>query len=157
LVGGGSFDHYGNGVIMRQKGQGRRQFDGKDIKIVIQKLEQVWGIGGSDAEAAFYADISKAALSDYLKKHPTLTERKADLKNKPILKARQEVVRGLDGNPEFSLKYLERKLPAEFAISTKIDLKGKIDGEQTVEHFIEPKALRAIGLALLRAETEHSK
>jgi hypothetical protein len=108
------------------KNAGRKIFDGKDKAITIQKLEQVWGIGGSDKEASFYADISPAALSDFLKKNPDITERKEALKNKPILKARQEVVKGLDNNPEFSLKYLERKLQDEFAIKQKIEHSGEM-------------------------------
>jgi hypothetical protein len=113
---------------------GRPLFGGKDPKIVLQKLEQVWGIGGSDAEAAFFADISPAALSDYLKKHPKISERKAALKNRPILKARQEVVKGLEDNPEFALKYLERKLPGEFS------LKNTIINQQTISKGQEWKS-----------------
>ena len=110
-----------------KKKAGRKIFDGKDPKIVIAKLEQGWGIGGTDREASFFADISPAALSDYLKKHPKITERKEALLNQPILKARQEVVKGLEGNPEFSLKYLERKLSKEFAPSQRIGLVGDED------------------------------
>lgn len=107
-----------------KKKVGRPLFDGKPEKDVIQKLEMVWSIGGSDKEASFFADISPAALSDYLKKHPEISERKNALLQKPILKARQEVIKGLDNNPEFALKYLERKLPDEFSIRTKTTISG---------------------------------
>lgn len=104
---------------------GRKLFDGKNTEIVLQKLEQVFSIGGTDEEACFYADISPSALYEYQKKHPEFLERKRALKQKPILKARQEVVRGLEGNPEFALKYLERKLPDEFRIRQKIQHEGE--------------------------------
>lgn len=120
-------------------GKGRKIFDGKGEAFILQKLEQVWGIGGSDAEAAFYAEISPAALSDYLKKHPAITERKEALKNKPILKARQEVVKGLENNPEFSLKYLERKISKEFALRTKHELTGEGGEELSININLKEK------------------
>lgn len=107
-----------------KKKTGRKLFDGKNVKIVIQKCEEVWSIGGSDAEAAFYADISTAALSDYLKKHSDVSERKDRLKEKTILKARREVVIGLNKNPDFSMKYLERKKSAEFGSKYTLNIKG---------------------------------
>lgn len=97
---------------------GRKLFDGKNEKDVIQKLESVWALGGTDAEAAFYADISKAALSEYLTKHPDISERKEALKNNPILLARKSVIDGIKIDPDLALKYLERKCKDEF--STKV-------------------------------------
>lgn len=97
---------------------GRKLFDGKNEKDVIRKLENVWGLGGTDAEAAFYADISKAALSEYLTKHPDISERKEALKNNPILLARKSVIDGIKIDPDLALKYLERKCKDEF--STKV-------------------------------------
>lgn len=108
---------------MPAKKTGRKLFNGKDEKTVVQKLEQVWTFGGSDKEAAFYAEISPAALSDYLKKNPLISERKEALKNKPILKAREELIKGLKDNPELALKYLERKLPDEFALKNILEHK----------------------------------
>jgi len=103
---------------------GRKWFDGKDEDKVIANLMQVWGIGGSDAEAAFYADITTCSLSRYLTAHPEISQRKTSLLNKPILKARQEVVKGLDARPEFSLKYLEKKRSDEFSSKYVLDIKG---------------------------------
>ena len=81
---------------------------------VIRKLEEVFAIGGSDLEACFYADISKTALYEYQKDHPEFTERKEALKEKPILKARQTIVKALD-DPQHAEWYLERKRKKEFA------------------------------------------
>jgi len=118
---------------MRKKGVGRKQFDGRSQSEVVQKLEQVWGIGGSDAEAAFFADISKAALSDFLKKNPRIAERKEALKENPILLARQVLLKGISGdkekgmlpNPELALKFLERKLKKEFSLRREFEHSGK--------------------------------
>lgn len=81
---------------------------------VVKKLEEVFAIGGSDEEACFYADISRQTLYDYQKIHPEFVDRKEALKEKPVLKARQTLVKSLD-TPDMALKYLERKKPKEFS------------------------------------------
>jgi hypothetical protein len=100
---------------------GRRLFDGKDEKIVIQKLEQAWARDLSDKSASAYADISAAALCDYLKKHPKLSERRSRLKEHPVLAATETVIRAIKIDPEMAFKYLERKRPDEFAPRSKIE------------------------------------
>lgn len=85
----------------------------------IRKLEEVFAIGGTDEEACFYAGICKDALYDYQNKHPEFTERKEALKERPILKARQTIVKALD-DPEQAKWYLERKKKKEFAQRTEL-------------------------------------
>lgn len=82
--------------------------------IIIAKLEEVFAIGGSDKEACFYADISPATLYNYQNENPLFIERKEALKMRPILKARQTVVKSLD-DPDRAFRYLERKVKSEFA------------------------------------------
>jgi hypothetical protein len=107
---------------------GRKQFDGKDYKITIQKLETAWALGCSDAEAAYFAGISKAALSDFLKRNPKISERKEMLLEKPVLNARNTLHKAInEGNAELAFKYLERKRPDEFAIKQKLELSGELD------------------------------
>jgi len=104
----------------RKSNAGRKWFDGKNEKEVIAKLEEVWEIGGSDAEAALHADISTFSLSRYLQAYPKISLRKEALKEKPTLTARREVVKGLQSDPEFSLKYLERKKKNEFSLRSEL-------------------------------------
>lgn len=104
---------------------GRKLFDGKDFNIVIAKLEQVWSVGGSDKEASFYANIDPSALSRFLKSHPNISQRKQALLNNPNLKARFEMIKGMKDNPEFALKYVERKLPDEFAVKNRVEITGQ--------------------------------
>ncbi len=85
----------------------------------IGKLEEVFAIGGSDGEACFYADISVDALYDYQKIHPEFTKRKEALKERPVLKARQTIVKALD-NPEHAKWFLQRKRKAEFSERNEI-------------------------------------
>lgn len=84
----------------------------------ISKLEEVFSIGGSDNEACFYAGIGKSTLYNYQQEHPEFVERKEALKERPILKARQTVVKSLD-DADMALKYLERKKKDEFSLRTE--------------------------------------
>jgi len=100
---------------------GRKQFDGKPIAIVLQKLEQAWALDCSDAEAAAYADISETALHAYIAKHPEISERKKRLKQRPILAARSVVIKKIQaGDAKLALQYLERKKSAEFSTMQKM-------------------------------------
>lgn len=81
---------------------------------VIAKLEQAFAIDATVEEACSYAEISRDAFYDYLKKEPTFSDRIEDLRNRPILKARQTIVKNLE-QPEGAKWYLERKRKNEFA------------------------------------------
>jgi hypothetical protein len=134
---------------------GRKLFDGKSEEIVIQKLEEVWALDGTDAEAAFYAGISPASLSDYLKKHPDVSERKQALSQKPVLKARQAVVKNLD-DPNHAFRYLEKKRRKEFGNGIDVTTGGQPVGGISPEVFAatapERKAYDAKMAKLLRGE-----
>ncbi len=114
---------------------GRKLFDGKNRETVIQKLEQAWALDCSDAEAALYADISKAALCDFLKANPDIAERKERLKQTPVLKARAALFRAIEkGDGGLALKFLERKLKREF--STLQELSGP-DGKPLPNNLVQ--------------------
>lgn len=92
---------------------------------VLQKLNQAFAFGASDSEACFYADIAPSTLYEYCNANPEFSERKEALKLKPILKARETVVKALD-DPEHAKWYLSRKAKNEFG--TRTELTGA-DGE----------------------------
>lgn len=129
-------------IVNNRSNAGRKWFDGKNEDAVITKLTQVWAIGGTDAEAAYYADISTASISRYLDSHPDISEQKNRLKNKPILKARREVIKGLNKNPDFSLKYLERKLSNEFAPSHRVGIEGTENNKPVFITYVPTKRNR---------------
>lgn len=105
--------------------RGRKQFDGKDEKVVVAKLETAYSLDCTDEEACLQAEISLSALYEYQKANPQFLERKRLLKNKLILGARNTVAivmqeRNADNKPtdralDTSFKYLERKRKHEFA------------------------------------------
>jgi len=97
---------------------------------ILQKLEYVFAIGGSDKEACFYANISNQTLYNYQSKNPKFIERKEALKNSPTLKARETVVASLETTRDAQW-YLERKEKSEFSTQTEqktttLELKGDI-------------------------------
>ena len=95
---------------------GRPLFDGKNVKDVLAKLEEAYAIGATDIEACCFADISTTALSRYLEKNKKFRARRTLLKQRPILAARNEVVKGIKGDKEFAFRYLSRKRPGEFGL-----------------------------------------
>lgn len=86
---------------------------------IISKLEEVFSIGGTDNEACFYADIGKTTLYNYQQAHPEFVERKEALKQRPVLKARQTIIKGLD-NDDNARWFLERKMKSEFASRSEV-------------------------------------
>lgn len=92
--------------------------EGKYTKLTedtVKRLEEAFAIDATVEEACFYANISKQTYYNWIKKHTDKKERFDALRNKPVLKARQAVVKNLD-EPEFALKYLERKRKSEFSL-----------------------------------------
>ena len=85
----------------------------------VNKLEEVFALGGTDEEACFYADISKQTLYSYQDKNPEFIDRKEALKQRPFLKARQTIVKNLD-TLQGATWYMERKKKNEFALRTEV-------------------------------------
>lgn len=109
----------------------------KQTPEVIAKLESVFAIDGTIREACFYANIGESTYYEWVKNDKELLERFERLREKPVLKARREVIKGLDGNPEFSLKYLERKRKNEFSLRTE----HKVENERNDEFLDELKKI----------------
>lgn len=86
---------------------------------VVAKLEQAFAIDATVAEACSYADISRDSFYDYLKREPAFSDRIEELRQRPVLKARQTIVKSLD-NPSRAQWYLGRKAKREFAERTEL-------------------------------------
>lgn len=85
------------------------------------KLEQAFAIGCNDKEACSYAEITEHQLYYYQNEiNKEFAVRKAELKEKPILKAKQTIVKSLD-DPTHAKWYLERKVKNEFGNSIEIN------------------------------------
>lgn len=91
---------------------------------VIAKLEQAFAIDATVEEACSYAEVSRDAFYDHLKVNPAFSDRIAELRERPILKARQTIVKHLD-NPSQAQWYIERKRRQEFSTRVETDLTTK--------------------------------
>jgi len=111
----------------------------------VKKIEEACAIGCSIAEICYYADISKETYYNWIEEFPKLKEKFDRLRQRPVLMARQEVVKGLVGNPEFSLKVLERIKNDEFSLRSAVDVKAEI---KSINKEDEQKASDAIDIFL---------
>lgn len=75
---------------------------------VVAKLEQGFKIGLNDTECCAYADISRDALYDYIKKHPEFSDKKEEWKRNPIAKAKYTIYKNLN-DPNIAKWLLERR------------------------------------------------
>lgn len=92
---------------------------------VVAKLEQAFAIDATVEEACSYADISRDAFYDYLKVNPKFSDRMADLRNRPVLKARQTVVQKVGESYQNAMDYLKRKRKLEFGDNVDVTSAGK--------------------------------
>lgn len=124
-------------LITTQKPEGRPLFDGKDESEVLAKLESAFTYGASDREACIYAGISPDSLYRYQTKNPEFRERKMALKAYPVMRARQTVVKALETDVDTAFKYLERHVPDEFGLKTKVKVEpGEGLGGTTTNYFL---------------------
>lgn len=90
----------------------------------LQKLRQAFSIGCSDREACVYADVALSTLYNYQNANPEFIEEKAGLKEKPVLLARQVVVKSLEKEDVKTAQWLlERKKRKEFATRTESEIR----------------------------------
>ena len=87
---------------------------------VLAKLEYAFSIGCTDKEAYSHAKVSKEAFYGYQNNNPKFKEYKEQLKQKPFLKARDSINKGLK-DPKIALKYMKYKRSKEFNTKQVID------------------------------------
>ena len=90
---------------------------------MLGKLEQVFAIDGTVEEACSYAEIARNTYYEYLKRNPDFQDRIDELRQRPLLKARQTIVKSLD-DPNHAFKYAEKKLKKEFGNAIDITTGG---------------------------------
>ena len=97
----------------------------KNKKEVVRKLEEAFAIGADIKAACAYADISRETYYAWCEEDPTIKEKSDKLREKPILKAYNTIMKDLD-KPDTAKWLLERKRKKEF--STRTELTGE-DGK----------------------------
>ena len=78
------------------------------------KIEEVAALDGSVEEMAYYCDVSRQTIYNWLDEDKKLFDRVERLRERPILKARQTVVKRLDESYQNAVDYLKRKKKGEF-------------------------------------------
>lgn len=112
-------------------------FDGEADAVIVAKLEQAFAYDCTVLEACSYANISKDTFYRYIKKHPEFSDRIEQLREMPVLQARQTVVTALSSNPDLALKYLERKKRKEFATRTEQEQKAVSEFDELDDDELE--------------------
>jgi hypothetical protein len=97
-----------------------------DTDIIRAKIEEAASLDASVEEIAFYADISRETYYEILKRDPEFADRVAKLREKPILMARQRVIKGINESYSNAADYLKRKRRKEFGDHSSIEVAGEI-------------------------------
>ena len=100
------------------KKRSRKWVGGRPTKMTletIKKLEEAFSLDCTVDEACFYAWISHVTYHAFINKNKEYLNRFKALKNRPVLLARQSVVKNMQADWNLALKYLERKRKDEFS------------------------------------------
>jgi predicted DNA-binding protein YlxM (UPF0122 family) len=97
----------------------------------VGNLKFAFSIGCNITEACVFAEVSRDAFYDALKKDPDFSDKIEKLKLNPVIKAKQTVFKDLE-NPQTARWLLERKASDEFG--TKQTINAKVEGSVGVVH-----------------------
>lgn len=99
---------------------------------VVQKLEKAFSMSCNITEACLFADIARQTLYSYDKENPGFLDRMEQLRNRPNLKARMNIVESVDsGDKDASRWWLERRNKTEFA--PRVEQTGSEGGAQIIQ------------------------
>lgn len=113
-----SFDGSTQDSIMEEEKKDGRGRPTVVTEKVLDIMENVFAIGGSDEEAYSQAGIAKKTFYNYQLKHPEFREKKFQLKKLPTVVARRAIYDDLK-NVDTAKWYLERKQRKEFSTRTE--------------------------------------
>lgn len=88
------------------------------------KIKEVASLDGTIEEMAYYCGVSRQTIYNWFEKEPELFDEVERLRQRPVLKARQTIVKALD-DPNHAFKYIERKRRKEFGANVDITSDGK--------------------------------
>lgn len=111
----------------------------KMTKDTLGKLEQAFAYDSTIEEACFFADINPDTYYSYVKENPEFAERVKSIRNRPILSAREKVVKEIKTDVNTAKWYLERKKKNEFAARSEVT--GG-DGESLVGELLKAYGIK---------------
>lgn len=89
-----------------------------------RKIEEAAALGATVEEIAMYCGVHRATLYRWMKEDEELRDRIEELRERPILKARQTIIKSLD-NPADAKWYLEKKKKNEFGLNVDVTSGGE--------------------------------
>lgn len=113
---------------MTKPNQFRYKYVGRQSKLtpeLVTKLEECAAVQASVAETCFYAGIARQTYYRWMDENPELSDRMADLRQKPFLRARQTIISRLD-DVNTAFRFMEKIKPDEFADTLKMQHSGEI-------------------------------
>ena len=98
------------------------------------KLEQAAAIDASVEEMAYYCDVSRQTIYNWLENNKELFDKIERLRNKPILTARQRVIKDLN-TPEGARWFLSknRRAREDFGEHATVDLTTNKDDKAKIQ------------------------
>lgn len=96
---------------------------------VKSKMEYIAALDGSVEEMAFYCDVARQTIYNWLEADKDFLDRIERLRQRPILAARKRVVEGVEESYANAVDYLKKKRKKEFTDSLDLTTAGeKITG-----------------------------
>lgn len=99
------------------------KIDEARLNLLLDKLND----GCTINEATIFAKISSDEFAGHSIIHDGFQEMCESLRMTPAIEAKATLRKGIKENPDLALKYLERKLPEEFAPVTKARIEAKLE------------------------------
>jgi len=104
------------------EGKGRKWFNGRPIRDIVKKIEDIFIIGGGVKQACAHAEIAKQSFYDFLKDKPHLDDHFKDLQERLTIVALNTVAKAVPTNPNMALTILERRMNKEYAETKNINV-----------------------------------
>lgn len=95
-------------------------------EVVVGKLEYAFSLDSTVEEACTFAGIHRDTLYSYLKKKPEFSDRIDQLRELPMMLARQTIARSLMNDADIALKYAKNKRNNEFNERKDVKLAGSV-------------------------------
>lgn len=92
---------------------------------VRKKMEEVAALDGTIEEMAYYCDVSRQTIYEWLKEDKVLSDRIERLRQRPVLLARQTINKRLTESYSNAVDYLKRKRSKEFGDKQDITSNGE--------------------------------
>jgi len=129
---------------------------------VIRKIKEVAALDGTIEEMAYYSEVHVGTIYRWMEEDPELKESIQALRQRPILAARQTVIKRMNESYGNAMDYLSRKKQKEFNKAQNIDITsggqvlGKEEDQGAVDEFhnklVENRKKRALEQAAIEGE-----